>query len=135
MMKRVPRARERVREMAPGVAKSLAEEFDQEVREIIQKKPERRRHLESLRERLQEVLDRWSIDPPKEVWLANVSPSTSPRLVAALTLMTWRCLLYDRAPAFLTSDNPVFWFTHIGIGRPESEVTFPISSNIVLWAT
>ena len=23
----------------------------------------------------------------------------------------------------------------MGIGRPESEVTFPISSNIVLWAT
>jgi len=35
----------------------------------------------------------------------------------------------------LTSDNPFFFFESLGVGRPESEVSFPISSDVALWAT
>lgn len=135
MMKRVPRAKEQMRDRAPSVAEELGKEYDQELQAATQQQPERRELLEGVRARVQEILDKWSADPPKDVWLANLPPGTTPRAVAALAQMTWRFLLYDRSPAFLTSDNPVFYFPHIGIGRPESEVTFPISSNIVLWAT
>jgi len=62
-------------------------------------------------------------------------PEKSPRVLAALSSMTWRFLTFDEYPAFLSSDNPLFFFTSIGIGKPESEVTFPISSYIALWAT
>jgi hypothetical protein len=49
--------------------------------------------------------------------------------------MTWQFLTFDRGPAFLASDNPVFYFRCLGIANIESEVSFPISSNVALWAT
>ena len=56
----------------------------------------------------------------------------SPRL---LSQMTWRFFTCEKPNAFLTNDNPVFIFKHIGIGNKYSELTFPISSYITLWAT
>ena len=49
--------------------------------------------------------------------------------------MTWLFLTSDDKPTFLTCDNPVFFFTGMGLGKPRSEMTFPISSHITLWAT
>lgn len=49
-----------------------------------------------------------------------------------LSRMTWRFLIIERRPAFVASDNPVFYDASIGIGRAESEVSFPISSNVAL---
>ena len=49
--------------------------------------------------------------------------------------MTWQFLTFNSASAFLTSDNPVFYFPDIGIGNDDSELIFPISTNIVLWAS
>jgi hypothetical protein len=52
-----------------------------------------------------------------------------------LSRMTWLFLTFDRRPAFLASDNPVFHFRSMGIANAGSEVSFPVSSHIVLWAT
>ena len=59
----------------------------------------------------------------------------TPRIVAAFAAMTWVCLVAEGRPVFLTCDDPVCFFRGIGIGKPKSEVTFPISSNISLWLT
>ena len=48
--------------------------------------------------------------------------------------MNW-LFLRSQADQFLTGDNPVFFFEHEGIGKPTSELTFPLSSNLALWAT
>lgn len=52
-----------------------------------------------------------------------------------MATMTWTFLTFDERPAFLTCDNPVFFFPQFGIGKAESELSFPISSNIMLWGT
>ncbi len=49
--------------------------------------------------------------------------------------MTWQFLTTTGGHGFLTSDNPVFFHEGLGIGHQLSEVTFPISTNITLWAT
>jgi len=95
----------------------------------------RRRHLIAPISTAVNPYDRYAQDPPKEVWLSTIPPERSPRLVAAIRGMTWRFLTFDGQPAFLTSDNPVFYFAGIGLAKPESEITFPISSHITLWAT
>ena len=69
------------------------------------------------------------------VWLDTIKLEMSPLVLAGLSRMTWRFLTFDRFPAFLTSDNPFFYFSDLGIGNMRSEVTFPISSSIALWAT
>jgi uncharacterized protein DUF4238 len=48
--------------------------------------------------------------------------------------MTWQFLTCGSGQVFLTCDNPVFYFEEIGIGKPYSEVTVPLSSQIALWA-
>lgn len=135
MMKRVPRGKERLRERAPSVAKKLSQEIHERLAIVASIQPEKATLIQKRKSEIQEILDEYSKDPPKEIWLDNIPPERSPRIVAALTGMTWRFLTFDDKPVFLTSDNPVFYFTSIGIGKPESEVTFPISSYIILWAT
>lgn len=135
MMKRVPRGKERVSELAPNVVGRLAQEIDEEFSIAAAEQPDRIEFIKRRRVKIQEILDRCSKEPPKQIWLDNIPPETTPRVVAAMSSMTWRFLTFEQRPAILTSDNPVFYFTGIGIGKPESEVTFPISSHIALWAS
>ena len=65
----------------------------------------------------------------------NLHKYKSEEVTELLNNMTWRFLVIESEPAFLTSDNPVFYFEGMGLNKPESELSFPISSNIVLWST
>lgn len=58
-----------------------------------------------------------------------------PQLRAILPAVKWVFLTSQKGQPFPTSDNPLFFFEDLGIGRPESEITFPISSSVALWAT
>jgi hypothetical protein len=135
MMTRVPRGRERVKELAPAVAKEVREKIDGQLRAIALRQPERSDFIERRRSEIQTIVDRYATDPPKALWLRNIPPGKRPRAMAALSHMTWTFFTFDQYPAFLTSDNPVFYFRSMGIGSPESEVTFPLSSHTALWAT
>lgn len=61
-------------------------------------------------------------------------PPLWPELYSALNAMTWRVLVCDGGPNLITSDNPVFYFDRWGVARLESEVSFPISKDVALWA-
>lgn len=53
-----------------------------------------------------------------------------------LSQMTWQFLVAPSDHLFITSDNPIFFFSELGIkGHPSSEVSFPISKNIALAAS
>jgi hypothetical protein len=71
----------------------------------------------------------------EELWFSLLSPNSFRKSLATLEQMTWQFLTYYKVPAFITSDNPFFFFPHIGIGNELSEVIFPLSQNVVLWAT
>jgi hypothetical protein len=135
MWTRVPRGKERVKELAPSVAEKVREEIDRRLSSALLEKPEKTAFIEGRRAEAHTIIDRYASDPPKDVWLRNIPPERRPGPLAALSRMTWRFFTFDQYPAFLTSDNPVFYFTNMGVGKPESEVTFPISSHIALWAT
>lgn len=135
MWKRVPRGIERMKEMTPEIAQEISEEYNRELNIIASKNPEKIELIERRKEEIQAILDRYTEDPPKEIWLDTIPPERTPRIVAATRAMTWTFLTFDEGVAFLTCDNPLFFFTGIGVGKPESEITFPISSNIALWAT
>jgi hypothetical protein len=48
--------------------------------------------------------------------------------------MSWQFLVAPEGSKFLTSDNPVFFFEGIGLNKPQSEITFPVSSDIAIAA-
>ncbi|MCJ7604053.1 MAG: DUF4238 domain-containing protein [Desulfobulbaceae bacterium] len=135
MLKRVPQSKIRMKEMAPSVAQKQEEKWDQEISKLTNEHPEKASLLEKRRAEIKQNLKKYSVNPPKDFWLSLIPPERSPNVINVLQQMTWHFLTYDEDPVFLTCDNPVFYFTWMGIGKPESEVTFPISSNIVLWAT
>jgi hypothetical protein len=118
---------------------SVIESFSQEIEENLSiaasTQPEKAEVFERRKAEIERILDKYSKELPKKIWLNNIPPESSPRVVSVIASMTWRFLTYDQSPVFLTSDNPVFYFTSIGIGRPDSEVTLPISSNVTLWAS
>lgn len=135
MMKRVPKGKERLRELAPSVKEKLSQEIREQLTILASTRPEKASLIQRRESEIQEILDKYSKEPPKDIWLDTIPPERSPLVVAALTGMTWRFLTFDDKPVFLTSDNPIFYFTNIGINKPKSEVTFPISSYVTLWAT
>ncbi len=135
MLKRVPQSKIRIKERAPGVAQKLQDEWDQEISELIKKDPTQAEFLENRRSEIRANLKKYEKNLPKDFWLLLIPSERTPNVINVLHQMTWHFLTYKESPVFLTCDNPVFYFTWMGIGKPESEVTFPISSNIVLWAT
>jgi ElaB/YqjD/DUF883 family membrane-anchored ribosome-binding protein len=135
MMKRVPKGKEKLKELAPDTAEAVRQRIDSLLNVAAAAQPEKNEFIQKRRAEIGEIIDKYAKDPPKEIWLTNMPPEKSPRVLAALSSMAWRFLTFDEYPAFLTSDNPLFFFTSMGIGNQESEVTFPISSHIALWAT
>lgn len=73
-------------------------------------------------------------NPPPETWWDFLDPSKSREVVDVLLQMNW-AFLTDPRGEVLTSDNPVYFFPWAGIGRPESELVFPIDRHTAMLAT
>ena len=135
MMKRVPRSRERLQAAAPKVLDSVFARIDRAMTRLVAKDPSKSVLLMKRREESEQIRARFESSFPDEIWHQLIPPHTAPRALDALSSMTWQFLTFDTETAFMTSDNPVFFFEGMGIGNQDSEVTFPISRHVVLWAT
>ncbi|WAC08087.1 MAG: DUF4238 domain-containing protein [Thermodesulfobacteriota bacterium] len=135
MWKRVPRAKEYLKNMAPRLADEIGKKLSTDLSYIVEQAPEKTEFIEKRQKEIDDILAIYATDPPKDIWLGNIPPERTPRIVEAMKAMTWTFWEFDQYPAFLTCDNPVFYFTWMGVGKKESEISFPISSHIVLWAT
>ncbi len=135
MWKRVPQSIARMNGMAPEIAKKITLKTENEISDLIELNPDKKEILENRRKELAENIKIYSENPPKDFWLSLISHERTPNIIVALEKMTWQFHIFNDSIAFLTSDNPFFYFESIGIGRPESEFSFPISSHILLWGT
>jgi hypothetical protein len=86
-------------------------------------------HEECLR-----VIDRYKTGGvPADLIATFKEPWPYETMVRAVGSMRW---VFVVAPAgshgFVTSDNPAFFFRGLGLGRPESELTVPISTSVCL---
>jgi hypothetical protein len=135
MMIRVPQGKERIKLLAPSVAEEVRKEVDRQLSATLPDEPEKAESIERRRSEAHGIIDKWAKDPPDELWLRTIPAEKWQRALGTLNRMNWRFLTFDHYPAFLASDNPLFYFPSIGFGRPESEVTFPLSSHVALWAT
>jgi hypothetical protein len=133
LWKRVPDGRDRVYAEVPEVAESIRRELHVELDESAMAAPELASLVEYRKTQVSEIIEKFKKEPPHEVWHHNLVRDSSPNVVAALISMNWRVLVATEAD-FLTSDNPVFFFQHEGIGRSTSELSVPLSSSVLLWA-
>ena len=72
------------------------------------------------------------IDPPQPIKDIMNSPWPFESALVIIRNMAWRIYQSTGPSFFLTSDNPAFFFEGIGLGKPESELTFPLCGDIVL---
>ena len=135
MLKRVPRGKERTKANAPKALNKAFAIVENNILKRFGENPSLAGVRQHYLQELQSLKFEYENEFPLELWYNNLNPENTPRLRATLPAMTWVFLTSERKQPFLTNDNPVFFFEGLGIGRPESEVTFPISSTIALWAT
>jgi hypothetical protein len=135
LWKRVPQRKIWAEEKAPEIMDSVFDRIDNELVELGKQKPSKIEIVEKRRNELRELRVNKNIDFIYNIWQENIPPDKTPQSVDVLSQMTWRFLVVGDEQYFITSDNPLFFFKWMGIGKKESEVTFPISKNIALWAT
>ena len=135
MLQRVPRGLERTKANAPAVLGQIFADLNKEILRLIEENPSEKDVLQKRLQELPSLKSKYENEFPMEVWYDALTPDSLPRLRAILPAMRWVFLTSDKRQPFLTNDNPVFFFESLGIGKPESEITFPISSTVALWAT
>ncbi|MGD2103252.1 MAG: DUF4238 domain-containing protein, partial [Acidimicrobiia bacterium] len=133
LMMRVPEKRRRAFDRIP---EAVDQTITQVYREIQALGDEGRAPADLVARRLDEVegcREKFKEQPPRGLIEQIRSPWPTPKVVNAVFSMRWRFGVASGPSFFVTSDNPVFFFRSFGVGRVESELTFPISSELVLF--
>ena len=132
---RVPERRRRALADAPDVVDQSVDRLVREVRQLVDKQHlnndlamRRIAEVEEARGKLKKEL-------PEEVIEQIRSPWPSERIVQSVFRMKWRFARTDGPIFFLTTDNPVFFFAAYGLGTSDSELSFPVSSQLALVAS
>jgi hypothetical protein len=135
MLERVPEGLKRTKEIFPEVKETVFSNVEKDINRLIEENPSKKDILQKHLRELPGLKAKYENEFPKELWYKRISSDALPQVRAVLPTMTWIFLTSGRGQPFLTNDNPVFFFKWLGIGKPESEITFPISSEITLWIT
>ncbi len=136
MWKRVDEGLNRQKTLAPKVIEETFGRLHDQILELMKEHPSKASLLENRLQELASLKTKYESEFPIELWYDSITPDTPLQIRALFSAMTWVFLTSGKAQQpFLTSDNPVFFFRDIGIGKSESEITFPVSSTTTLWAT
>ena len=134
MMKRVPRHRQRLATMIPGVMDGTFNELYSQLAVAREANPEYVQNIDHHIGRAQELQEQYKKALPPELMVRLREPWPSPNVAATLAAMTWRLGISEGPSFFLTNDNPLFFFECWGVGRAESEIAFTLSTTMVLHA-
>jgi Protein of unknown function (DUF4238) len=133
LWKRVPDARSRIAQQTPKAAASVRENLHQRLDSVAASDPKFATIAEAHRQEVDRIIEKYENDPSADIWHMMLGFESTPRVQESFLSMTWR-FLYSEHAQFLTSDNPVFFFKHEGVGQASSKLTVPFSSSVVLWA-
>jgi hypothetical protein len=134
LWKRVPAGRHRLLERLPSVADDIHANLNAKIDAAAKSNPDLANQAAAFKNRVAEAVASQKKTPSPDIWHHTIQSETDADPIKALLSMNWVFLFHENLQ-FLTSDNPVFIFDSIGIGRPSSEMSFPISASIALWAT
>lgn len=135
MYARVPQRRTEITKMVPFVAEKVLSDLADAVDEWIKTNPDPQLVEQRLKE-VDEVSQKVWADPVKGAVFDLIrSPWPSQRIILTIASMCWRIGRAKSSHFFITSDNPVHFFKALGIGNSRSELTFPISAELALYAS
>lgn len=133
MLQRVPSGLQRAKAIAPTVLDEVFNKLENDIHYLIEKHPSKKNSLQKRLEEIPSLKLKYRNEFPVEIWHKLITPDSLPGVMTILPTMSWIFLKSDNKQAFLTSDNPFFFFEELGINK--SDITFPITSDITLWAT
>ncbi len=132
MLKRVPGHRQKTLRMAPQILEDTVSKLRNQIETAGQMRDidpsivaRRLAELDATADQFQKRLPDDIIDQIRTPWPTEV-------MVELVIGMTWRFVSTEGPSYFLTSDNPAFFFEAYGLGNPESELTFTLTSNLAL---
>lgn len=131
---RVPRGRERALAQIPGAAEEIRAELVRGLDLAAVQMPEKADRAQSVKDQVSAIIERHKASPSVDIWRESMLLNRSPRMIEAVAGMSWKFAISD-ALQFLTCDNPVFFYEQEGVGRRQSELSFPISSSLALVAS
>lgn len=134
MWLRVPNHLNWTMERSPEIIEKVFSNVERQFRELSETHPDKADLITQKLVELYSLRESKSDEYIKGAWLQNIPVGIDRPPVQAMANMEWRFLESNDDQLFVTSDNPLFYFESIGIGNEDSEVTFPISKNLVLWA-
>lgn len=135
MMKRVPHSRVRGEAIAPKALAKVADRLRARIRDEVATglvSPERAALALDETDRVETM---FSEDVPAEVRKQIESPWPTERIVDAVYGMHWRFAQETDGQFFITTDNPAFFFSGRGLGRSNSELTFPVSRTLAIFGS
>lgn len=102
--------------------------------EIIQGEIPKRLLNTNSKEDVIQVVNNLKNSGNKNLYLSSIS-KLSEKIVNAIHRMNWKFLTFEGKRNFIACDNPFTFDEGQGLGNPRAEITFPISSHVVIWAT
>lgn len=135
MLMRVPRRRRKAYEILPKVLEDTVNRVTDLVARWAQTTSADPALVSRRFEQIERAREKLSKEPPLEMVDRIRSPWPSEQVLALVAAMTWRIVSANGTGSFLTSDNPACFFEAYGLGRQESELTFPLASDLALLAS
>lgn len=134
MMQRVPRHRQRLAAIAPGVMEETFADVYAHLKAAKNLYPQYANNIDHQLMRVAELQEESQKALPPSLVNQVQRPWPTPNVVAAIAAMAWR--FGSEGPScFLANDNPLFFFECWGVGREESEIAFPLSTAIAIHAS
>ncbi len=134
MLMRVPHRRRKAYEMLPGFIDDITRNL---IDQITQWAETSNPDQELVSRRINEIengKNKFLKDPPDEIVNQIRTPLPKEKILSLISKMTWRIIRPESDVLFITSDNPAFFFEAYGLGNLESELTFPLASDLALVA-
>jgi hypothetical protein len=134
MLKRVPKRRTEAYSLIPSVFEKTVTKVRTQIQEwgqITQNKEVTERkllELEAAEKNLQNEVPDFLVEQIRQPW-------ASEEWISAICTMTWRIARSPASDFFITSDNPAYFFKAYGLATPKSELTFPLSTDLALFAS
>jgi hypothetical protein len=136
MLTRVTKHRKRAETWIPQAVEKFRAQLPDVMEALMANSSHSAERREQLLAEVQSHLDQFKVEPPSHVKVGLVSDKYAP----VFADMKWVFFTAPTQQGFLTGDNPVFFFEGIGLVGSDGfsdmvEVTFPISTQLALWAT
>lgn len=135
MLMRGPRRRRKAYQMLPKIRENVFENFCSRLNQWAKTTKADHEFISRKFNEFEQVKKKFRTKPPAEIEEQIRAPWPYKKMLDKLSAMTWRIVYADRDEFFITSDNPAYFFEDNGLGKPESEITFALASDLMLFAS